>query len=137
MLTDFSYDNLGVSANPQIPGNPAFDPGLLGNPNLVTARGEPSPIDEVQGRQKVMSLRNIELTAPYMHNGVFKSLQEVVHFYNTRDVLHECIEPANGLNSGFATCCWPSGEFHNTRNMGERGNLGFSERDETDVVAYQ
>ena len=26
----------------------------------------------------------------YMHNGYFKSLKEVVHFYNTRDVLPRC-----------------------------------------------
>lgn len=31
---------------------------------------------------KTSTLRNIELTAPYMHNGVFKTLEEVVDFYN-------------------------------------------------------
>jgi cytochrome c peroxidase len=31
---------------------------------------------------KTPTLRNIELTGPYMHNGVFKSLEEVVEFYN-------------------------------------------------------
>jgi cytochrome c peroxidase len=31
---------------------------------------------------KTPSLRNIEITAPYMHNGVFKTLEEVVGFYN-------------------------------------------------------
>ena len=31
---------------------------------------------------KTPSLRNIELTAPYMHNGVFKTLEEVLEFYN-------------------------------------------------------
>jgi cytochrome c peroxidase len=31
---------------------------------------------------KTPTLRNIELTAPYMHNGVFNSLQEVMDFYN-------------------------------------------------------
>ena len=30
---------------------------------------------------KIPTLRNIELTAPYMHNGVFKTLEEVVEFY--------------------------------------------------------
>ncbi|MBL4762717.1 MAG: methylamine utilization protein MauG, partial [Gammaproteobacteria bacterium] len=78
LLTDFSYDNLGVPANHQIPGMPNSDPGLLGNPHLEVVRGGPSSIEEVEGRQKVMSLRNIALTAPYMHNGVFKTLKEVV-----------------------------------------------------------
>jgi len=31
---------------------------------------------------KTPTLRNIELTAPYMHNGVFKTLEEVVDFYD-------------------------------------------------------
>jgi len=31
---------------------------------------------------KTSTLRNIALTAPYMHNGVFKTLKEVVNFYN-------------------------------------------------------
>ncbi len=136
LLTDFSYDNLGVPANPQIPGSPAPDIGLLGNPNLENARGEPSLIAEVQGKHKVMSLRNIELTAPYMHNGVFKTLEEVVHFYNTRDVLPKCTEPADIFNSGFGKTCWPEGEFNATRNISELGALGLSGQDEVDLVSY-
>jgi cytochrome c peroxidase len=31
---------------------------------------------------KTPTLRNVELTAPYMHNGVFATLEEVLHFYN-------------------------------------------------------
>ena len=31
---------------------------------------------------KTPTLRNIELTAPYMHNGVFDTLEEVMEFYN-------------------------------------------------------
>ena len=35
-----------------------------------------------QGAFKIPSLRNVELTGPYMHNGSFKSLEEVLDFYN-------------------------------------------------------
>lgn len=136
LLTDFSYDNLGVPANPQIPDSPDSDIGLLGNPNLIDVRGEPSLIADVQGRHKVMSLRNIELTAPYMHNGVFKTLEEVVHFYNTRDDLAKCSAPADISNSGFGITCWPEGEFNATRNVSELGALDLSEQDEADLVAY-
>ncbi|MBL4762360.1 MAG: methylamine utilization protein MauG, partial [Gammaproteobacteria bacterium] len=136
LLTDFSYDNLGVPANHQIPDMPDSDPGLLGNPHLDVVRGEPSSIEEVEGRQKVMSLRNIALTPPYMHNGVFKTLEEVVHFYNTRDVLPECVAPADASHPGFAKTCWPKGEFHATRNVSELGALGLSGQDESDLVAY-
>lgn len=34
------------------------------------------------GAFKTPSLRNVELTAPYMHNGRLESLEEVIHFYN-------------------------------------------------------
>jgi cytochrome c peroxidase len=83
-----------------------------------------------------MSLRNIELTAPYMHNGVFKTLREVVHFYNTRDILPECKAPADATNPGFGSDCWSRGEFHDTRNTSELGNLGLTAQDEADIVAY-
>ena len=36
----------------------------------------------VKGMFKTPSLRNIEYTAPYMHNGKFETLEEVVNFYN-------------------------------------------------------
>lgn len=136
LLTDFSYDNLGMPANPQIPDRPEADKGLLGNPNLDDVRGEPSSVAEVEGRQKVMSLRNIQLTAPYMHNGVFKTLEEVVHFYNTRDILPACTNPSDISNPEFGKTCWPKGEFHATRNVDELGSLGLSDQDEADLVAY-
>ena len=34
------------------------------------------------GKFKTPGLRNIAITAPYMHNGMFKSLMEVIEFYN-------------------------------------------------------
>ncbi len=34
------------------------------------------------GKFKTSSLRNIAITAPYMHNGMFKTLDEVINFYN-------------------------------------------------------
>ena len=45
------------------------------------------------GRFKVPSLRNIELTAPYMHDGRFASLEEVVDFYSTGIQLHMNLAP--------------------------------------------
>jgi cytochrome c peroxidase len=34
------------------------------------------------GKFKVPGLRNVAVTAPYMHNGMFKTLEEVVEYYN-------------------------------------------------------
>ncbi len=43
---------------------------------LIT--GNPADI----GRFKTPGLRNVSVTAPYMHNGMFKTLEEVVDYYN-------------------------------------------------------
>src|SRR6185295_18165837 len=45
------------------------------------------------GKFKVPSLRNIELTAPYMHDGRFATLEEVVEFYNSRVVDNPNLSP--------------------------------------------
>ena len=53
----------------------------------------------VEGTFKIPSLRNVELTGPYMHNGSMKSLDEVVHFYNrganvaNRDIMPQLVFP--------------------------------------------
>jgi cytochrome c peroxidase len=50
------------------------------------------------GKFKIPSLRNIELTAPYMHDGRFKSLEEVVEHYNNGIKGHSNLD-ANLKNS--------------------------------------
>ena len=45
-------------------------------------RYEINPATETMNAFRTGSLRNIEYTKPYMHNGVFKTLDEVVEFYN-------------------------------------------------------
>ncbi len=42
----------------------------------------PYKVEERRGFFKTPTIRNISLTAPYMHNGVYKTLEEVIHFYN-------------------------------------------------------
>jgi cytochrome c peroxidase len=97
LFTDFTYDNLGVPRNTDIPDNadPAFfDLGLCEQPGLESRlpAGVEDPaafIAGLCGAFKVPTLRNVALTAPYMHNGVFKTLREVVEFYVTRDTSPE------------------------------------------------
>jgi cytochrome c peroxidase len=48
---------------------------------------------EDRGRFQAPSLRNIALTAPYMHDGRFASLEEVVHFYAHRVRPHPTLDP--------------------------------------------
>lgn len=78
-----------ISANPG-PQNNGLDAasttdlgagGVFNNPIFV-------------GRFKTTSLRNIELTAPYMHDGRFKTLEEVVEHYNSGIKNHPTLSPA-------------------------------------------
>lgn len=47
-----------------------------------------------KGKFKVPSLRNIELTFPYMHDGRFNTLEEVVDHYNSGIVTSSTVDPA-------------------------------------------
>lgn len=124
LLTDFSYDNLGVPTNDALRSvngqSGSFDFGLYGHSDVNDTT--------LRGAFKVSSLRNIAVTGPYMHNGVFKNLATVVHFYNTRDV--------TGALNPETNSTWREGEFHGLRNTDELGNLGLSTQDEADLVAF-
>lgn len=124
LFTDYSYDNLGVPRNPELPFlnmpadyNPAGkeyrDTGLAQNPHIDQPAGE-------MGKFKVPSLRNVADTAPYMHNGVFSSLEEVVDFYNTRD----------------SSTKWGEAEISEGVNKDELGDLGLSREEEIALVAF-
>ncbi|WP_417713141.1 cytochrome-c peroxidase [Pseudophaeobacter arcticus] len=78
-FTDYSYHNIGVPRNPagiQVAGMAVdfVDDGLLANPQ-VTDPGQ-------RGKFRTPTLRNVAVTGPYMHNGVFQDLRTVVLFYN-------------------------------------------------------
>ncbi|MEI9975795.1 MAG: hypothetical protein WDO73_29280 [Ignavibacteriota bacterium] len=68
----------------------------------------------------------------YMHNGYFKSLKEVVHFYNTRDVLPRC-QPGD---PGEKRTCWPPPENTTNLNLRQLGGLGLADEDEDAIVAF-
>ncbi len=65
LWTDFDFRNNGLDVNP--------DSGL--------ASTTKNPAD--LGKFKTPSLRNLVFTAPYMHDGRFQTLEEVVEFYST------------------------------------------------------
>lgn len=76
LFTDHSFHNNGLDASPADPGR-----------GLVTKR----PGD--QGKFSTPSLRNIGLTAPYMHDGRFASLDEVIEHYSTGVKRSETLDP--------------------------------------------
>jgi cytochrome c peroxidase len=67
-----------------------------------------------------------------MHNGYFTSLKDVVHFYNTRDVLPRCAPDDPGENIS----CWAAPEIAANLNTRQLGNLGLSEDEENALVAF-
>jgi cytochrome c peroxidase len=69
-----------------------------------------------------------------MHNGVFKSLEEVVRFYNTRDVLPTCGPAASRADWG--EVCWPPPEVAANVNTSELGDLGLTLEEEASLVAF-
>ncbi len=124
LFTDYSYDNLGQPANSRLafyklakPFNPQginyIDYGLAQNPNINNGPDE-------KGKFKVSTLRNIAGTAPYLHNGVFDTLKEVVEFYNERDVSDR----------------WKKAEVTENKNTEELGDLKLSEVEVDAIVAF-
>ena len=68
----------------------------------------------------------------YMHNGYFKSLKKVVHFYNTRDVLPRCKpnDPSEKVS------CWPAPEDSSNLNKTQLGKLGLTDEEENNLVSF-
>jgi cytochrome c peroxidase len=137
-------DALGYVANRQ--GSSFVDGGVgdfLANRHLLS---EPSPVDQRwlklapdnYGRVQVPTLRNADkrpdpaFVKAYGHNGYFKSLKEIVHFYNTRDVLPRC-QPHD---AGEGTTCWPAPESTANMNTKRVGNLGLTDAEEDAIVSF-
>lgn len=144
LLTDYSYDNLGIpkSTNPLIADNP-IDYGLGGRPDIAaidpdpvlqTADGDPVSAGEA-GKFKVMTLRNIAVTPPYGHNGFFATLEEIVRFYNRRDMMQSMSGmDGGGMGGGGGMNMQP--EVAQNVNTTELGNLGLTMMEEQDLVAF-
>ena len=143
LFTDFTYDNLGV---PRTPSNPFYtlpkefnpdgkkfvDIGLAANPQ-VKADGR---AQQEKGKVKVPTLRNITLTAPYMHNGYFADLRNVVDFYNTRDTKPACPNPLTTEADAIKQGCWPVAEITENVNKEELGDLKLTDQEVDDIVAF-
>jgi cytochrome c peroxidase len=150
LFTDFTYDNLGVPRNMDIAenGDPTyFDLGLCAQPGLASK--VPADVGDKEafvaslcGAFKVPTLRNVALTAPYMHNGYFKRLRDVVSFYVTRDTNPERWYPCGTAGEPQKFNDLPivhhdnvnTSEVPYDRHRGERPHLDEHEID--DVVAF-
>lgn len=121
LFTDHTYDNLGIPANYESPFftlSSEYNP--WGRDSVDLGLGPVVKDSAHNGKFRVPTLRNIELTAPYGHNGYFKTLEEIVHFYNVRDVSEE----------------FPPAEYPATVNKDELGNLKLTDQEEKDLIAF-
>ena len=158
LFTDFTYDNIGVPKNPENPfyemdevflddGSPInpegrnwVDAGLGGF--LETRPEWADKAAENRGKHKVPTLRNVDkrfgngFPKTYAHNGYFKSLKAIVHFYNTRDVKADCPDPFTTEKDALADDCWPVPEVPENVNTDELGNLGLTPEEEDAIVAF-
>jgi cytochrome c peroxidase len=142
LFTDFTFDNLGVPQNPENPAgiDPIFiDPGLGG---FLEKAGYPEDVYLAEwGKHKVPTLRNVDLrpdenfVKAYAHNGYFKTLEGIVHFYNTRDVKTVCPDAYTEAQA-LAADCWPPPEVAATVNFDELGDLGLTADEEAAIVAF-
>jgi cytochrome c peroxidase len=150
LFTDFTFDNLGIPANPENPWYtmpPQFNPdgpnwvdyGLGGF--LATRPDYAALAPDFMGQHKVPTLRNVDLrpdpsdVKAFGHNGYFKSLEQIVHFYNTRDVKPTCPDLYTA-DQAIAAGCWPAPEVPMNVNTAELGDLRLSPDDEAALVAF-
>jgi cytochrome c peroxidase len=140
-------DRRGYVANPE--GSTYVDNGVgdylsgqqPGSTRPTAAEQKLAPLFE--GRFQVQTVRNVakrpyaSFVRDYTHNGFFKGLKSLVHFYNTRDVLPRCTEknPEDG-DGQVGVSCWPAPEQPKNENKALVGNLGLSDGEEEAIVAF-
>ena len=132
LFTDFGFHALGVPRNPEIAQAGQFDLGYC-----AVQPGGAAANARWCGWFKTPTLRNVALTAPYMHNGRFATLREAVAFYATRDTHPERWYPSGEkfddlpkeLRAGVDLDTRP---YH--RRPGQRPALNDEEID--DIVAF-
>jgi cytochrome c peroxidase len=103
------------------------------------------------GKMQTMTARDVALVPPqcptteapgpyfqkeFFHNGYIKSLKQLVHFYNTRDVFPFAVESANcPAGTTEKVNCWPKPEVPQNVDM-TVGNLGLTDTEENQIVTF-
>ena len=158
LLTDYTFDNLGVPRNPENPfyTQLAFNPAGFGWVDMglgefLASSGYAEYAADNYGKQKVPTLRNVDLrpypgfVKAYGHNGYFKTLKQIVHFYNTRDAKPVCADdPATPVDESLLTPvdeaiakgCWPEAEVLANVNDSELGDLHLTDEQEDAIVEF-
>ena len=123
-FTNYEYHNIGTPVNHELRaknGVKEIDKGLRANPNVK---------DESQiGKHKVPTLRNVAVTAPYMHNGVFADLKTVVEFYDKYNNKDRNINPETKKE-------WDEPEVKETIALKELKAKALNDRKVESLVAF-
>jgi cytochrome c peroxidase len=108
---DSGFLNIGVRPTADDPGIGGSDGTAAANPLSVAKWTDQNPL-AVDGAFKIPGLRNVELTAPYFHNGGEMTLRQVVDFYSR------------------------GGDFDNAEKASDIEQLNLSEQDKDDLVEF-
>jgi cytochrome c peroxidase len=140
LFTDHQYEALGAPRNPDLLVNKApgyYDLGICG-----PYRTDVSQLTQYCGMFLTPTLRNAALRRVFFHNGVFHNLQQVLDFYDFRDVRPDKIYPrgADGLVEKFNDL--PKADQANidntdpplNRTLGQAPAL--SPAEEQDIIAF-
>jgi cytochrome c peroxidase len=163
MFTDFTYNNIGLPKNLNLPWyyeNTPDQTGFTGNPQgfgfvdlgmglFLNGYYGPPPNSswaalhpQFHGKFQTSTVRDAAkvpysgFVKAFMHNGYLTSLKEVVHFYNTRDVFAQPVQYGK-CPSGTVekVTCWPMPEVSDNLNM-TIGRLKLTDDEENDIVAF-
>jgi len=184
-FTMYCYANIGVPRNTTNPyyqqtdkesdphgynplGTKYVDYGLGANPNPAPDgtrfyEKKPGDLPQFRGLFKTPSMRSVDkrpspdFVKAYMHNGVFKSLKDVVHFYNKRNIAVDsngkeiAFDLRKGPPPGYTPLFLPPEVLDNVQNVagvspsqatsdtesnGQVGNLQLTQQQEDDLVNF-
>ena len=123
-FSNYEFHNIGTPINTALRAKNGVrkkDDGLLNNPLVKDIKH--------QGKYKVPTLRNVAITSPYMHNGVFSDLKTVILFYDKFNNKKNIINPETNK-------AWRNAEWENTINKKDLKMKKLSERKVDALVAF-
>ena len=144
-FTDNTFNHIDIPPNYEAanfdPNRP--DPGL----SLHTSK---TPFTSGHaGHFRTPTVRNVDkrisegFTKAFMHNGYFKTLEDIVHFYNTSLTKTDPIKcpPGTTAKQARENDCWPVAEINtsnsaSSKNINLMGDLGLNEEEEAAIVAF-
>lgn len=135
IYADNSFHNIGLPPNPDAAN---FDPN-----DADLGLAEHTGVPGHDGDFRTPTLRNVDMRRgngfpkAYMHNGYFKTLEQVVHFYNTATSKPVCQMSGASAEEAIANNCWPLAETPSVLPLtGLVGDLGLTSQEEAALVAY-